>query len=123
MSCCIGWDHGWPSSWGRRRQRPSCDGSTPTISPILLIKHWQSWAKPSRRSAYKLFGIRSDAKYSQITWIMWTSTDRREGVFHIICEYLSSLDLRYEVNEGLNVVERWNGSRTRWLRLMFQDPS
>jgi TnpA family transposase len=25
-----------------------------------------------------------------------------------LCEYLSSLDLRYEVQEGLNVVERWN---------------
>src|SRR5215510_349528 len=36
---------------------------------------------------YKLFGIRSDAKYSQITWIMWTSTDRREGVFHIMTCY------------------------------------
>ena len=39
---------------------------------------------------------------------MWTSTDQREGVFHIICEYLSSLELRHEVQEGLNVVERWN---------------
>src|SRR5215470_5648571 len=27
-----------------------------------------------------------------------------------LCEYLSSLDLRYEVNEGLNVVERWNAA-------------
>lgn len=27
-----------------------------------------------------------------------------------LCDYLSSLDLRYEVNEGLNVVERWNGA-------------
>ena len=25
-----------------------------------------------------------------------------------LCEYLSSLELRYEVQEGLNVVERWN---------------
>ena len=25
-----------------------------------------------------------------------------------LCEYLSSIDLRYEVQEGLNVVERWN---------------
>src|SRR5215831_13049333 len=39
---------------------------------------------------------------------MWTSTDRRKGVFHIICEYLSSLELRHEVQEGLHVVERWN---------------
>ena len=31
-------------------------------------------------------------------------------IFHRICEYLSSLDLRYEVNEGLNVVERWNAA-------------
>jgi TnpA family transposase len=27
-----------------------------------------------------------------------------------LCEYLSSLALRYEVNEGLNVVERWNAT-------------
>jgi TnpA family transposase len=27
-----------------------------------------------------------------------------------LCEYLSSLDLRYEVHEGLNVVERWNAT-------------
>src|SRR5262244_4507084 len=27
-----------------------------------------------------------------------------------LCEYLSSIDLRYEVNEGLNVVERWNAA-------------
>ena len=27
-----------------------------------------------------------------------------------LCEYLSSLDLRYEVNAGLNVVERWNAA-------------
>lgn len=27
-----------------------------------------------------------------------------------LCEYLSSIDMRYEVNEGLNVVERWNGA-------------
>ncbi len=27
-----------------------------------------------------------------------------------LCDYLSSLELRYEVNEGLNVVERWNGA-------------
>jgi TnpA family transposase len=27
-----------------------------------------------------------------------------------LCEYLSSLDLRYEVNEGLNVVERWHAA-------------
>jgi TnpA family transposase len=27
-----------------------------------------------------------------------------------LCEYLSSLELRYEVQEGLNVVERWNGA-------------
>lgn len=27
-----------------------------------------------------------------------------------LCDYLSSLDLRYEVQEGLNVVERWNGA-------------
>ena len=27
-----------------------------------------------------------------------------------LCAYLSSLDLRYEVNEGLNVVERWNAA-------------
>jgi Tn3 transposase DDE domain len=27
-----------------------------------------------------------------------------------LCESLSSLDLRYEVNEGLNVVERWNAT-------------
>jgi TnpA family transposase len=26
-----------------------------------------------------------------------------------LCKYLSSIDLRYEINEGLNVVERWNG--------------
>lgn len=26
-----------------------------------------------------------------------------------LCEYLSDLKLRYEINEGLNVVERWNG--------------
>jgi TnpA family transposase len=25
-----------------------------------------------------------------------------------LCKYLSSIDLRYEINEGLNVVERWN---------------
>jgi TnpA family transposase len=25
-----------------------------------------------------------------------------------LCEYLSSLELRHEVQEGLNVVERWN---------------
>jgi TnpA family transposase len=25
-----------------------------------------------------------------------------------LCQYLSSIDLRYEINEGLNVVERWN---------------
>ena len=25
-----------------------------------------------------------------------------------LCEYLSSRELRYEVNEGLNTVERWN---------------
>ena len=24
-------------------------------------------------------------------------------------QYLSSIELRYEINEGLNVVERWNG--------------
>ena len=27
-----------------------------------------------------------------------------------LCEYLSSIDLRYEVNAGLNVVERWNAA-------------
>jgi TnpA family transposase len=27
-----------------------------------------------------------------------------------LCEYLSSLDLRYEVNEGLKVVERWHAA-------------
>ena len=27
-----------------------------------------------------------------------------------LCEYLSSLALRYEVNDGLNVVERWNAA-------------
>lgn len=27
-----------------------------------------------------------------------------------LCEYLSSLAMRYEVNEGLNIVERWNGA-------------
>jgi TnpA family transposase len=27
-----------------------------------------------------------------------------------LCEYLSSLDLRYEVQEGLSVVERWNAA-------------
>jgi TnpA family transposase len=27
-----------------------------------------------------------------------------------LCEYLSSIDLRYEVQEGLNVVERWNAA-------------
>jgi TnpA family transposase len=27
-----------------------------------------------------------------------------------LCEYLSSLELRYEVQEGLNVVERWNAA-------------
>src|SRR5262249_42273464 len=27
-----------------------------------------------------------------------------------LCDYLSSLELRYEVHEGLNVVERWNGA-------------
>jgi TnpA family transposase len=27
-----------------------------------------------------------------------------------LCEYLSSLDLRYEVQEGLNGVERWNAA-------------
>jgi TnpA family transposase len=27
-----------------------------------------------------------------------------------LCEYLSSLDLRYEVQEGLKVVERWNAA-------------
>lgn len=27
-----------------------------------------------------------------------------------LCEYLSSLALRHEVHEGLNVVERWNGA-------------
>src|SRR6266705_2009037 len=27
-----------------------------------------------------------------------------------LCEYLSSIALRYEVQEGLNVVERWNGA-------------
>ncbi len=27
-----------------------------------------------------------------------------------LCEYLSSIGMRYEVNEGLNVVERWNGA-------------
>ena len=26
-----------------------------------------------------------------------------------LCEYLSDIKLRYEINEGLNVVERWNG--------------
>ncbi|MEJ7863380.1 MAG: Tn3 family transposase [Pyrinomonadaceae bacterium] len=25
-----------------------------------------------------------------------------------LCQYLSSIDLRYEINEGLNIVERWN---------------
>ena len=28
-----------------------------------------------------------------------------------LCECLSSFDLRYEVNEGLNVVERWNAAK------------
>jgi TnpA family transposase len=27
-----------------------------------------------------------------------------------LCEYLSSIELRYEVQEGLNVVERWNAA-------------
>jgi TnpA family transposase len=27
-----------------------------------------------------------------------------------LCEYLSSVDLRYEVQAGLNVVERWNAA-------------
>src|SRR5256712_3162351 len=27
-----------------------------------------------------------------------------------LCEYLSSIDLRREINEGLNVVERWNAA-------------
>ena len=27
------------------------------------------------------------------------------------CEYVSSIDLRYEVNEGLTVVERWNAAK------------
>lgn len=27
-----------------------------------------------------------------------------------LCEYLSSIEMRYEVNEGLNVVDRWNGA-------------
>ena len=27
-----------------------------------------------------------------------------------LCEYLSSLALRYEVHQGLNVVERWNAA-------------
>ncbi len=26
-----------------------------------------------------------------------------------MCEYLSDIKPRYEINEGLNVVERWNG--------------
>jgi TnpA family transposase len=26
-----------------------------------------------------------------------------------LCEYLSDINLRYEIGEGLNVVERWNG--------------
>ena len=41
---------------------------------------------------------------------MWTSTDRREGVFHIICHYLHEEALRHEINDGLQVVENWNSA-------------
>ena len=41
---------------------------------------------------------------------MWTSTDRREGVFLIICRYLHDEALRCEGNAGLNVVEHWNSA-------------
>src|SRR5215510_13413263 len=70
----------------------------------------------SRVSTYKLFGIRSDAKYSQITWIMWTSTDRRKGVFHIILRYIHDLELRARMQLQVN---RGEGRHQLARRLFF----
>ena len=33
-------------------------------------------------------------------------------VFHIICRYLESEALRREIQEGLNVIENWNGANS-----------
>jgi Tn3 transposase DDE domain len=39
---------------------------------------------------------------------MWTSTDRREGVFHIILRYLSDVELRQTIQAATNKSEAFN---------------
>jgi TnpA family transposase len=44
------------------------------------------------------------------TYKALTELGKVEKTIYLCCEYLSSLDLRYEVQEGLNLVERWNAA-------------